>query len=205
MYSCQTCSKSYAWQDSLKRHIRHAHAQNAVTEDMDADNYACCKCGAVFDSAASKRNHMYDCDQNSDSDISSISSNEEEDESAWENLVQEAYDMHNEEFQKILAEMEAKNTPNAREAASDALLPKNKRSLKALLNSRLLFCLQIKKSEHYKKLMEDIHYYKDYKGFELPEAIRQAIKRNGSILDEVLDEDIDDESESEADSLDVKT
>ena len=40
--------------------------------------------------------------------------------------------------------------------------------------------------------MEDIHYYKDDKGFELSEAIKRAIKRNGSIIDEVLDNDSDD-------------
>ena len=52
--------------------------------------------------------------------------------------------------------------------------------------------MQIKKSEHYKKLMEDIHYYKDDKGFELSDAIKRAIKRNGSMLDEVLEDDSDD-------------
>ena len=66
--------------------------------------------------------------------------------------------------------------------------------------------MQIKKSEHYKKLMEDIHYYKDDKGFELFDAIKRAVTRNGSILDEVLEDgsdesenaDSDDDSEEEA-------
>ena len=56
--------------------------------------------------------------------------------------------------------------------------------------------------------MEDIYYYKDEKGFELSEAVKRAIKRNGSILDEVLDEDTDDdlrdtESQSEVDDEDM--
>ena len=66
--------------------------------------------------------------------------------------------------------------------------------------------MQIKKSEHYKKLMEDIHYYKDDKGFELFDAIKRAVTRNGSILDEALEDgsdesenaDSDDDSEEEA-------
>ena len=74
------------------------------------------------------------------------------------------------------------------------------------MNARLLFAMQIKKSEHYKKLMEDIHYYKDDKGFELFDAIKRAVTRNGSILDEVLEDgsdesenaDSDDDSEEEA-------
>ena len=108
-----------------------------------------------------------------------------------------------------MSELEAKGIPNPRRAASDELLPKYKRSLKKLLQSRLLFALKIKKSEHYKKLMEDIYYYKDEKGFELSEAVKRAIKRNGSILDEVLDEDTDDddlrdtESQSEVDDEDM--
>ena len=61
--------------------------------------------------------------------------------------------------------------------------------------------MQIKKSEHYKKLMEDMHYYKDDKGFELSEAIKRAITRNGSILDEVL-EDESDENASEVEDDD---
>ena len=64
--------------------------------------------------------------------------------------------------------------------------------MKKLLHSKLLFALQIKKSEHYKKLMKDIHYYKNDKGFELSDAIKRAIKRNGSMLDEVLEDDSDD-------------
>ena len=40
--------------------------------------------------------------------------------------------------------------------------------------------------------LEDIHYYKNDKGFELSDAIKRAIKRNGSMLDEVLEDDSDD-------------
>ena len=34
MYSCNYCSKTYAWPDSLRRHIKHAHdpAQKTVEE-----------------------------------------------------------------------------------------------------------------------------------------------------------------------------
>ena len=108
-----------------------------------------------------------------------------------------------------MSELEAKGIPNPRRAASDELIPKYKRSLKKILYSRLLFALQIKKSEHYKKLMEDIYYYKDEKGFELSEAVKRAIKRNGSILDEVLDEDTNDDpkdtdSQSDVDDDDIE-
>ena len=108
-----------------------------------------------------------------------------------------------------MSELEAKGIPNPRRAAADELLPTYKRTLKKLLHSRLLFTLQIKKSEHYRKLMEDIYYYKDEKGFELSEAVKCAIKRNGSILDEVLDEDSDDDpkdtdSQSEVDDEDIE-
>ena len=146
-------------------------------EEMDTDSNACFKCGALFNSSTSKQKHLETCDddQHSDSDISSVSSDDEQDESAWTNLINEVYGLHDEEFQKKVAELEASGNPNPRQAASDELLPKYKRSLKKLLNVRLLFAMQIKKSEHYKKLMEDIHYYKDDKDFELSEAIKRAV------------------------------
>ena len=56
----------------------------------------------------------------------------------------------------------------------------------------MIMSLMLKKG--YRKLMEDIYYYKDEKGFELSEAVKSAIKRNGSILDEVLDDDSDDDT-----------
>ena len=62
--------------------------------------------------------------------------------------------------------------------------------------------MQIKKSEHYKKLMEDIHYYKDDKGFELSEAIKRAVTRNGSILDEVLEDGSDENENAESEDDD---
>ena len=200
MFSCQTCSKSYAWPESLRRHIRQAHSHNDAPEEMDTDSNACIKCGALFNSLTSKQKHLETCDddQHSDSDISSVSSDDEQDESAWINLINEVYGLHDEEFQKKVAEHQASGNPNPRQAASDELLPKYKRSLKKLLNARLLFAMQIKKSEHYKKLMEDIHYYKDDKDFELSEAIKRAVTRNGSILDEVL-EDVSDEDENAED------
>ena len=158
------------------------------------------------------KKHMGICDyedSDSDSDVSSISSDEEDDESAWVDILQEAYNLHDPEFKEKVSELEAKGIPNPRRAASNELLPKYKRPLKKILYSRLLFALQIKKSEHYKKLMEDIYYYKDEKGFELSEAVKRAIKRNGSILDEVLDEDADDDpkdtdSQSDVDDDDIE-
>ena len=215
MYKCQNCPKSYAWLDSLKRHIRHSHsgheASNGADNDMDTDVPACFKCGAFFNATKAMRNHLARCgdkDSDSDSDVSSMGSDEEEDESAWVDILQEAYDLHDTEFKEKVNELEAKGVLNPRRAASDELLPKYKRSLKKLLHSRLLFNLKIKKSEHYKKLMEDIYYYKDEKGFELSKAVKRAIKRNGSILDEVLDEDTNDESketdsQSESDNEDM--
>ena len=216
MYKCNACSKSYSWPDSLKRHIRHSHSQYEVQSDSDVDmdtqGPACLKCGGIFDSANAMKKHMGRCDykeSDSDSDISSMGSDEEDDESAWVEVIQEAYNVHDKEFKEKVSELEAGGIPNPRQAAADELLPTYKRTLKKLLHSRLLFALQIKKSEHYKKIMEDIYYYKDDKGFELSEAIRRAIKRDGSILDEVLDEDTDDDlkdsdSPSEVDDEDIE-
>ena len=54
---------------------------------------------------------------------------------------------------------------------------------------RLVFALQIKKSEHYKKLMKDIHFYLEEKQLELSKAVTSAIRRNVDILNEVLEDD----------------
>ena len=67
------------------------------------------------------------------------------------------------------------------------------------MNIDEISAMQIKKSEHYKKLMEDIHYYKDDKDFELSEAIKRAVTRNGSILDEVLEDGSDEDENAEDD------
>ena len=145
------------------RHIRQSHRQNEATkaqdDDMDTEGPACFKCGAVFNTERAMRNHLARCDDkesDSDSDVSSMGSDEEDDESTWVDILQEAYDLHDTEFKEKVKELEEKGVQNPRRAASDELLPKYKRSLKKLLHSRLLFSLKIKKSEHYKKLMEDI-------------------------------------------------
>ena len=196
--------------------MHHSHSQQEATSDsdidMDTQGPACLKCGGMFNSANAMKKHMGICDykdSDSDSDISSLGSDEEDDETAWVDILQETYNIHDKAFKAKVSELEAKGIPNPRRAAADELLPTYKRTLKKLLHSRLLFTLQIKKSEHYRKLMEDIYYYKDEKGFELSEAVKCAIKRNGSILDEVLDEDSDDDpkdtdSQSEVDDEDIE-
>ena len=196
--------------------MHHSHSQQEATSDsdidMDTQGPACLKCGGMFNSANAMKKHMGICDykdSDSDSDISSLGSDEEDDETAWVDILQETYNIHDNAFKAKVSELEAKGIPNPRRAAADELLPTYKRTLKKLLHSRLLFTLQIKKSEHYRKLMEDIYYYKDEKGFELSEAVKSAIKRNGSILDEVLDEDSDDDpkdtdSQSEVDDEDIE-
>ena len=65
-----------------------------------------------------KRKHMETCDDDDDqvsnSDISSINSNEGDDESAWTCLLNDVYRLHDHEFEYKIAELEAKGNPNPR-------------------------------------------------------------------------------------------
>ena len=36
MYSCNYCSKTYAWSDSLRRHIKMKHSNKAASENLDS-------------------------------------------------------------------------------------------------------------------------------------------------------------------------
>ena len=66
--------------------------------------------------------------------------------------------------------------------------PLYKRVMREVLKQYLVFGIEIKKSEHYKKLMKDIYHYKDEKGLEIKTAVKKALLRNSSMLEEVLEE-----------------
>ena len=206
MYNCNICSKSYKWLDSLKRHIRQAHntlesdtsdmEDIEASDEMDTDENACFKCGSIYKSKKAMLKHMETCetkDSDSDisdiSDISSASSEGTEDESAWIDLVAEVHNVHAEKFSQKVEHHESLGEEDPRQAAADDMLPVYRRTLKKLLKMRLVFALQIKKSEHYKKLMKDIHFYLEEKQLELSKAVTSAIRRNVDILNEVLEDD----------------
>lgn len=215
MHNCYYCSKSYTWPDSLKRHIRQTHNTHEldtseakrlnISDEMECDQHACLKCGAVFDSKTSMQNHMALCNiDESDSDISSVNSDDIEDESVWIDLVHEVYNLHDEQFQEKINNHTATGEDDPHQAAADEMQPVYKRTLKKLLQQKLLFAMQIKKSEHHEKLMEDIKFYSDVKNYELSKAVNFAIRRNNDMLDDIL-EDVgsnDEHSDSETDVSD---
>ena len=69
--------------------------------------------------------------------------------------------------------------------------PLYKRVMREVLKQYLVFGIEIKKSEHYKKLMKDIYHYKDEKGLEIKTAVKKALLRNSSMLEEVNSDNTD--------------
>ena len=206
MFKCNYCSKSYTWPDSLKRHTRRMHddedrlADSESCMSMDPDDNACGHCGALFNSLSSLAKHAEKCEtQDSDSDVSAEG---EEDESALKAIIQTIYSACDSQYQTKVASYEAAGDENAAQTARDDMRPIYKRNLRKALHAYLTFAIQIKKSEHYKKLMKDINYYKDDKGYEVTKAVKKAISKNGNILDELLDDANSDNTDDSEDNDD---
>ena len=167
---------------------------------MDTDDNACGHCGALFNSLSSLAKHAEKCEtQDSDSDVSVDG---EEDESALKAIIQTIYSECDAQYQTKVASYEAAGDENAAQTARDDMRPIYKRNLRKALHAYLTFAIQIKKSEHYKKLMKDINYYKDDKGFEVTKAVKKAISKNGNILDELLDDANSDNTDDSEDNDD---
>ena len=191
MYSCNQCYKSYAWKDSLKRHTRKMHDDEDSTADsessmsMETDEKSCGNCGALFNSLSSLSKHAEKCEyQDSDSDVSG----ESDDESALKAVIEDVYKCTDSRYQAKVASYLAAGDENAAQTARDEMRPLYKRIMREVLKQYLVFGIEIKKSEHYKKLMKDIYHYKDEKGYEIKTAVKKALLKNGNMLEEVLED-----------------
>ena len=145
--------------------------------------------------------HMSRCraEEESDTDSESDTSIEvEEDESAWDNLLQEVYDEKDAEYQEAL--LRHADTVDAQEQVLDEMRPVYKKALKDLFSKMFGFAMMIKNSKHYKAFIDDVNDFVEEKEYSLPKAIKAAVRRNENIFDEVLDDDEDSESSEDSSS-----
>ena len=115
-------------------------------------------------------------------------SGESDDESALKAVIEDVYKCTDSRYQAKVASYLAAGDENAAQTARDEMRPLYKRIMREVLKQYLVFGIEIKKSEHYKKLMKDIYHYKDEKGYEIKTAVKKALLRNSSMLEEVLEE-----------------
>ena len=106
-------------------------------------------------------------------------SGESDDESAIKAVIEDVYKCTDSRYQAKVASYLAAGDENAAQTARDDMRPLYKRVMREVLKQYLVFGIEIKRSEHYKKLMKDIYHYKDEKGYEIKTAVKKALLKNG--------------------------
>ena len=210
MYKCDYCSSSYAWKQSLKRHVQQSHWDEAsdeydeTNEDMsddsshsqqsDVDDVSDNNSGddsrdeSGDDSDGSKSEGSDDDsgDDNgkeSDSESDSASEGGGDDEMLWVHVVEDIVRRFKAQHEQKLQHYEA---ADALELAEEAMHPIYKRALKQRIGKQLVFDFQLRRSGYYNKLERDLKKFT--KKHSLLRAVRATLRKNDNILEEMLED-----------------
>ena len=179
--------------------MKHTDSEDSEPQgpDMETDQNACPDCGALYSTRDDVNKHMETCGEPESSDKDSEDENEE-DESAWVVLVQEVYDMHDDEYQAKVAESGEQDENAAAKVADKAMRPTYLKTLRRLFKKRLAFALKIQKSKHYELFEDQIEHLMDDKGYSLEKAVATVVNKNRKVFEEVMSEGEDSSSDSDA-------
>ena len=176
MYECSSCSNTYAWPQSLQRHIKNKHKDDEtvfkdITSSKSSDN--------------SDKEHM-DLDESVDDstesesgDDSTEGESEDDDnstEDVWDDMILDVY--NTEDYATKVSEYEYYQ--NAEENAKRDMLEVHTSDLKFNYYKLLLTYHRMQESKMHKKIMADVK--KLHKRYSYRRALRSAIHYRNSMF-----------------------
>ena len=183
MFKCQQCSRSYAWEQSLKRHIKLDHSEESSeaeetgrettddSEDSDNGNEPAAKSRRLN----SKDDRDYD--------------NEDDDEAIWIAIVEKIVNEHKLQYDEKL--LQISNTDDT-ELVEEEMRLVYKRALKNFITEHIIREIHLQNSKYYAKLIQDFRaFVKRRPKLTLLRAVRATLRQNDNLLDDILD-DFDD-------------
>ena len=202
MYKCKYCSRSYAWKQSLKRHVQHSHV------DEESDEYEDSNMDISDDSSDTQQSNVSDDngddsskddddssgegsevesgdgeDEENDSASSGESEADGEDEAVWIDVVDDIVKQFQAQHEQKLQHFKG---ADALELTEEAMHPMYKRALKQRIAKQLLFDYMLRRSKYYTKLESDLKKF--VKKHSLSRAVRATLRKNDNILEEMLDD-----------------
>ena len=190
MYECSSCSNTYAWPQSLQRHIKNKHKDD---ETVSYEKFN----SSPKSSDNSDKEHM-DLDESVDDstesesgDDSTESESEDDDnstEDVWDDMILEVY--NTEDYATKVSEY-ANDYQNAEEKAKRDMLEVHTSDLKFHYYKLLLTYHRMQASKMHKKIMADVK--KLHKRYSYRKALRSAIHYRNSMFRKLPEDDINDE------------
>ena len=200
MYECSSCSNTYAWPQSLQRHIKNKHKDDETDDEKDITS--------PKSSDNSDKEHMDESGDDStesedDSTESEDDSTESEDDSTesesddtsrkttedvWDDMILEVY---NTEDYAIKVSKYENDYQNAEEYAKRDMLEVHTSDLKFNYYKLLLTYHRMQASKMHKKIMVDVKRL--HKRHSYRKALRIAIHYRNSMFRSLLEDDISDE------------
>ena len=187
MYERSSCSNTFAWPQSLQRHIKNKHkddetvfkditspkySDNSDTEHMDLDE-------SVDDSTESE--------SGDDSTESESGDDDNSKEDVWDDMILEVY--NTDDYATKVSEYEYYQ--NAEENAKRDMLEVHTSDLKFNYYKLLLTYHRMQESKMHKKIMADVK--KLHKRCSYRRALRSAIHYRNSMFQKLLEDDTNDE------------
>ena len=202
MYECSSCSNTYAWPQSLQKHIKNKHKDDETDDEKDitspkssdnSDKEHMDESG--YDSTKSEDDSTESDDNSTESESDDDSTENESDdtsrkttEDVWDDIILEVY--NTEDYATKVSEY-ANDYQNAEEYAKRDMLEVHTSDLKFNYYKLLLTYHRMQASEMHKKIMA--HVKKLHKRYSYRKALRSAIHYRNSMFRRLLEDDINDE------------
>jgi len=178
-----------------------SHTYNSTpVEPIDpmADKSTCWSCGISFQSPVFLTQHQNrGCGGGDDSDCS------DDENMAWDDIVDQAYDKHDETFGEKASSLidGGMSEKEARTQVADELMPKYVRSLSQMYGKFVRQLCSFNKNATHLELMKSIAYYMKTRACNLERAIKLALRKKRHLFQDVLngfDDETDDSDEDES-------
>ena len=182
MFKCKYCSRSYRWEQSLKRHVNQDHTEESSEEDDGDVTDASETSDDSGVSVVKSRRHNIDDDSDDDDD-------DDNNESIWIAIVEAIVNQHKSQYEEKLQHIIATDDI---ELVEEEMRPLYKRELKKFVTEQILRDYKLLQSEYYTKLMRDFRMFvKKRPNNTLLRSVHATLRNNDQVLDDMLD-DFDD-------------